>query len=120
MRIQFFLGSKEFDKHFNQSIPTPPNPEPLANGANEEVKKYTTAYQEFEEWKKADVEVHRCVLSTLPGSLLIKTAATLWGILCSELSSTGELVEDADYASILTNSLPESYGNVVSTAYTKY
>jgi len=35
-----------------------------------------------------------------------------------ELAATGEALDDDNFASILTNSLPESYGNVISTAYT--
>ena len=35
-----------------------------------------------------------------------------------ELAMTGETLDDKTFASILTNSLPESYGHVVSTAYT--
>ena len=35
-----------------------------------------------------------------------------------ELAATGETLNEENFTSILTNSLPESYGNVVSTAYT--
>jgi len=35
-----------------------------------------------------------------------------------ELAATGEALDDDNFSSILTNSLPESYGNVISTAYT--
>ena len=35
-----------------------------------------------------------------------------------ELSSTSETIEGTDFTLILTNSLPESYGNVILTAYT--
>ena len=90
MRMQFFLGSKELDEHLEESTPIQPTPEPLDDNANEDArKKFATAYQEFKDWKKADVEVRHYLTSTLPNSLLIKavkckTATTLWSTLCSE------------------------------------
>ena len=160
----FFLGSKELNEHLKESTPILLTPEPLADDTNEDArKKLATAYQEFKDWKKADVEVRHYLALTLPDSLLIKavkckTAATLWSTLCSEheaksksfkmemtqrlhnthctnsddvathltgmeqlreeLSSTGETIEDTDFALILTNWLPKPYGNINSTAYT--
>ena len=35
-----------------------------------------------------------------------------------DLAATGEILDEENFANILTNSLPKSYGNVVSTAYT--
>ena len=35
-----------------------------------------------------------------------------------ELATTGETLDDKTFTSILTNSLPELYSHVVSTAYT--
>ena len=48
----------------------------------------------------------------------IRTHFTNMVRLREELAATSETLTDENFASILTNSLPESYGNVISTAYT--
>ena len=56
-RMQLFLGAKHATQSFDDLLPPPQKPQPLADDANEDaVKKYEKEKEKYLEWLKADTE----------------------------------------------------------------